>query len=181
MKINNNIDNLEDKIRIVEAMPADAKDIIEYCKIIGSETDNLMYGEEGIHQTVESEAKVLKEHMESDNRIFLVAKEGDRIVGTANYIGFTKERIRHRGELGITVLKSMWGRHIGTRLMEQIIEFAKKSAKSEIISLEVRSDNERAIALYKKFGFKKIGEFKGFFKINGENIDFDLMNLYLNK
>ena len=46
MKINNNIDNLEDKIRIVEAMPADAKDIIEYCKIIGSETDNLMYGDD---------------------------------------------------------------------------------------------------------------------------------------
>ena len=51
--------------------------------------------------------------------------------------------------------------------------------KSEIIFLEVRSDNEQAIALYKKFGFEKIGEFKGFFKINGKNIDFHLMNLYL--
>ena len=49
----------------------------------------------------------------------------------------------------------------------------------EQINLEVRSDNSRAIALYKKFGFRKLYTFSGFFKINGELVDFDFMNLDL--
>ena len=52
---------------------------------------------------------------------------------------------------------------IGTRLMEQLIMFSK-AAGAEIISLEVRSDNTRAIKLYEKFGFEKISVFKEFFK-----------------
>lgn len=85
----------------------------------------------------------------------------------------------HRGELEITVKKSHWNQGIGSKLLERIISFAREEANSEIISLEVRSDNKAAIHLYQKFGFKKIGTFKGYFKINGEMIDFDLMQLFL--
>lgn len=61
--------------------------------------------------------------------------------------------------------------------MEWIIDFVKNTIGTEIISLEVRSDNERAIALYKKFGFKKIGTFDGFMKINGMDVSCDIMRL----
>ena len=87
--------------------------------------------------------------------------------------------MKHRGEFGVSVLKCEWGQGIGSMLLEAIIDFAKNVAHAEIISLEVRSDNERAIKLYEKYGFEKIGCFKGFFKIEGEYVDFDLMNLYL--
>ena len=50
----------------------------------------------------------------------------------------------------------------------------------EQLNLEVRSDNARAIRLYEKYGFRKLCTFPHFFKINGEYIDFDLMNLELN-
>lgn len=168
-----------ENIVIMQAMPEDAEAVIEYCKVIGAESENLSYGAEGISQTAESEAEYLKKIYDAENQIFLLAKAGDRIVGTANYVGFSKPRMAHRGEIGISVLKAMWGQHIGTMLMQEMITFAKEEAKAEIISLEVRSDNERAIALYQKFGFEKIGHFPGFFKIDGKNVDFDLMNLYL--
>ena len=61
--------------------------------------------------------------------------------------------------------------------MEQLIDFSKNTAGTEIISLEVRSDNKRAIALYKRFGFKKVGTFNGFMKIDGTNISCDIMQL----
>ena len=48
------------------------------------------------------------------------------------------------------------------------------------MNLEVRSSNARAIRLYEKYGFRKLCMFPHFFKINGEYIDFDLMNLELN-
>ena len=59
-----------------------------------------------------------------------------------------------------------------------LIDFAKKNG-AEVLELQVRSDNESAIGLYKKFGFEKIGTYKNFFKIDGEYFDADFMNLYL--
>lgn len=57
--------------------------------------------------------------------------------------------------------------------------FAKENG-FEQLNLEVRSSNARAIHLYEKYGFRKLCTFPRFFKINGEYIDFDLMNLELN-
>ena len=51
----------------------------------------------------------------------------------------------------------------------------------EQLNLEVRSSNARAIHLYEKYGFRKLCTFPNFFKINGEHIDFDLMNLELTR
>lgn len=87
-------------------------------------------------------------------------------------------RMSHRAELGITVLMSEWGKGLGNRLMETVIEYAKNSG-IEIIELAVRSDNERAIRLYKKHGFESVGVYKSYFKIDEKYADFKLMNLYL--
>ena len=44
----------------------------------------------------------------------------------------------------------------------------------------MRGDNERAIRLYQKYGFVKIGAYPKFFKMEDNTYaDFDLMNLYL--
>ena len=79
----------------------------------------------------------------------------------------------------MSVRKAYWNRGVGTQLMEKILEFAKESAGADIVSLEVRSDNAAAIHLYEKFGFEKIGTFRGYFKIDGELIDFDIMERML--
>ena len=63
--------------------------------------------------------------------------------------------------------------------MEAILAFAKENG-FEQLNLEVRSSNARAIHLYEKHGFRKLCTFPHFFEINGEYIDFDLMNLELN-
>lgn len=43
----------------------------------------------------------------------------------------------------------------------------------------MRSDNVRAIRLYEKFGFRKLCTFPAFFRIGGQDIDFDVMLLQL--
>ena len=68
---------------------------------------------------------------------------------------------------------------MASALMEAILVFAKEN-DFEQLNLEVRSDNARAIRLYEKYGFRKLCTFPHFFKINGEYVDFDLMNLDLN-
>lgn len=166
-------------ILITKAAPEDAEEMLSLMKKIGAETDNLTFGAEGLPVSVEEEQNYITALAETTSSVMFVAKKNGKIVGDASFNGMTRERMKHRGEFGISVLKEEWGQGIGSMLLEAVIDFAKNTAHAEIISLEVRSDNVRARKLYEKYGFEKIGQFKGFFKINGEYVDFDLMNLYL--
>ena len=167
------------EIKIERAKAADAKAILDFTKVCGGETDNLSFGENGIQISLEEEEQYIASLENSDKNVFYVARDGEEIVGTGSFSAFQQERMAHRGEFGISVRKSHWNRGIGTKLLEKILDFAKNTAEAEIVSLEVRSDNKSAIHLYSKFGFEKIGTFRGYFKVNGELVDFDIMELFL--
>lgn len=162
-------------IEIVRAKGQDAEALLEYLKIVGSETDNLSFGAEGVLLEVEEERKYLDAQAQSHQNIQLLAKVNGEIIATASLIR-KKKRMSHRAEFGISVKKAWWGCGVASTLMEYILAFAK-STGVEQINLEVRSDNKRAITLYKKFGFHKLCTFPGFFRINEELVDFDFMNL----
>ena len=162
---------------IVRAQEQDAAALLEYLKIVGGETENLSFGAEGVPLNVEAERAYLDVQVQSHNNIQLLAKINDEIIGTAS-LNRQQNRMSHRAEFGISVKKAWWGCGVASTLMKYILAFARKTGVEQI-NLEVRSDNERAIALYKKFGFHKLCTFPGFFKINGELVDFDFMNLDL--
>lgn len=163
-------------IRSVEVK--DAEKILEYTKIVGNESNNLLFGSEGIGLNVVQEVKVLESIINHPKQIMIVAIANDEIVGLANLSGQTRERIAHQARLAISVRKDYWGKGISSQLMSSLINFAKE-IQIEVITLEVFSNNIRRIILYEKFGFEHIGEFKKFAKINGEFVDAKLMNLYL--
>ena len=164
-------------IIIKKAAAGDAAAILEYLKQVGSETDNLSFGGEGLPFSAEDEEKFILSLENSTDGILLVAKDGDRIVADASLSRYPR-RMSHRGELGVSVIKEYWGRGIGGRLIGKIIEFARENA-FEVIDLEVRSDNVGAIHLYEKMGFKKIGSHPTYMKINGEYCPADYMCLEL--
>ena len=164
-------------IKIEKASPLDAKEILTYLKQVGGETDNLTFGAEGLSLSVEAETEYIADMENSVDNIMLVAKEGGKIIGIAS-LNRLPRRMSHRGDFGISVAKQYWNRGIGGNLMTEIIKFAKLN-KFEVIDLQVRSDNESAIHLYKKFGFKKIGNHPAFHKVNGRNIPYDFMSLEL--
>lgn len=166
-------------ISITKAIPEEAEELLEFLKIVGGETDNLTFGSEGLPVSLEQEKDFLASLEDSTSSVMFIARKDGKIVGNARFDSMTRERLKHRGDIGISVVSAEWGQGIGSMLLEAVIHFAKNTAHVEIISLEVKSDNLRAIKLYKKFGFQKIGHFKGFLKINGKYTDFDLMNLYL--
>ena len=162
-----------------EAEPSDAGKFLEYSKIVGSETDNLTFGAEGLSLTISQEADFIRKFAGNPGSIMIVAFDEGELIGTgAVSVVSGKPRFAHRREIAISVRKDYWGKGIGTGIMNVLMDFAKKSG-AEVLELEVRSDNEAAIALYKKFGFEKIGTNEKFFKINGEFFAADYMNLYL--
>lgn len=166
-------------ITIEKARPEDAAELLEYLKIVGSETDNLSFGAEGLPFALEEEQQYLTSLQGSTTSAMFIAKKDGKIIGTADFRGNTRDRLKHRGEMGISLVKAEWGKGVGKKLMESVIEFAKTEAQAEIISLEVRSDNIRAIKLYEKYGFEKIGHFEGYMKVDGQLVACDFMKLSL--
>ncbi len=164
-------------VTIEKVRPEDAAALLDYLRQIGGESDNLTFGAEGLPVTVEEEEAFLQKQAAQTRGVMLLAWEDGEIVGDGHIEPFSR-RMSHRAGLGITVRKRAWGLGIGTAIMERLIAHAREH-RVEIIELQVRSDNVRAIRLYEKFGFVKIGHYPGFLKVNGVDVDCDLMNLYL--
>ena len=170
---------MDNSLFVIErARAEDAAALLDYLKIVGGETENLSFGAEGVPLTLEEEQTYLGKQYESADNAQYLAKVNGEIIGTAS-LNRKPRRMRHRGEFGISLKKAWWGCGAASVLTEAVLAFAKENG-FEQLNLEVRSDNIRAIRLYEKFGFRKLCTFPGFFKINGEYIDFDLMNLELN-
>ncbi|MFR8549185.1 MAG: N-acetyltransferase family protein [Lachnospiraceae bacterium] len=164
-------------ITIEKASPADAAALLEYLKTVGAQTENLTFGAEGLPVSEADEAAFIAGMAESADSIMLLAKADGKIIGDAS-VSRLPRRMNHRGEFCIAVAKEYWNRGIGSRLLEEILAFARKNS-FEVLDLQVRSDNKPAICLYEKFGFQKTGTHPAFFKIDGQYIAFDYMSLKL--
>ena len=162
--------------REVEA--SDAAELLKYNSKVGGETDYLSFGADSFNISAESEARFINRFKSSAKNLMLVALDGDRIIANASVERNRIPRYSHRAELSITVLREFWGRGIGTAMMQRLIEFSRDSG-AEIIYLDVRADNERAKALYRKFGFESVGIFKNYFKIKNDRFDAEIMTLLL--
>ena len=159
---------------ITQARPEDAAALLDYLKCVGGETDNLSFGPEGVPLDVEAETQYLAAQVASKDNVQYLAWADGQIIGDAS-LNRKPRRMSHRGEFGISVRKAYWGCGVASALMEAVLAFAVENG-FEQINLAVRSDNLRAIRLYEKFGFRKLCTFPAFFKLNGQYIEFDLMN-----
>lgn len=162
---------------IREAVPEDAEKLIAFLARVGGETDYLSFGKEGLPISTEEEEKFIQSMKEKEHSVLYLAWKDGEIVGDASLNGFFR-RMSHRAEFGISVAKAEWGQGIGSALLQKIIEYAKEHT-IELINLEVRSDNMRAIRVYEKYGFSKIGTSPAYYKMDGKYYDFDLMVLDL--
>lgn len=167
------------KIELAKA--SDAKEMLNYLKSVGSETDFLLFGNEGVDLTLEQEAQFLDSMNQTTHSRMYIAKDASKIVATAHIQGKTKIRTRHKAVIGISVLKDYWGQGIGSILMNKLIDFAKSNNHIEIIYLEVISTNTRAINLYKKFGFITYATDGSSTKVGNQYFDNLLMRLDLYK
>ena len=148
-------------ITIREAEINDAEEMIRYLNIVGGESNNLMHGANGFHVPAEAVKRRIQAHHESDNSVILIALDGGEIIARAELDGYPGTRLSHNAKFSISVRKDYWNRKIGTMLLTEIIEYAKKT-KLHNIELEVVAGNKAAIALYHKMGFTDIGIYKNF-------------------
>jgi ribosomal protein S18 acetylase RimI-like enzyme len=144
---------------IRSAVEKDAKNLSEVRVQIDGETENLdrEKGESYIDEI--GFKQLIKEDTESDHNLFLVCETEGRIVGFSRCEGNPLKRMSHKVEFGVCVLKEFWGYGIGTNLLNESIIWADTNEIKKI-TLNVLETNEKAILLYKRYGFEIEGVLK---------------------
>ncbi len=97
----------------------------------------------------------------TDTRHYLVAENGSGLIGWAGLIAYDDEA--HVSTIGVAPDRQ--GEGIGSRLLDALLEEADR--RSPVVLLEVRSDNERALAMYRRRGFAAIGRRPRYYQPSG--------------
>ena len=97
-----------------------------------------------------------------DTRHYLVAVDGDAVQGYAGLCDYPDEAFVQT----IAVARAAQGKGIGAQLLTALLAEASRRRHSRVL-LEVRADNDRAIALYERFGFRRSGIRRGYYSPSG--------------
>ena len=136
---------------------ADGGAVFENFNQTHAETDYLLtYPDENSFDP-EQEAEFLENKTNSPNEIEIIALVDGEVVGMAGIeaVG-SKYKVRHRAELGISVLKAYWGLGLGKALTRACIQCARDAGYVQL-DLNAVADNERALELYQSVGFVEFG------------------------
>ncbi|HKM42597.1 MAG TPA: GNAT family protein [Limnochordia bacterium] len=168
------------KLIIRKATPDDASHIIAYIDQISRETDYLTFGPGEFGISVDQEIAFIESVQNSDNQLMICAFVDHAIVGQLTFMGGSRPRTRHTGELGVSVLKKDWRLGVGTELIKYSLNWAKETHIVRKVNLRVRSDNAGAIRLYESLGFVYEGKKTREFSVDGIFYDSIHMGIEIN-
>ena len=135
----------------------DAEAMLENIKNACGETDFLThYPEYWENVSVESEEEWIRSKRDSENDLVIACYIDGRPVGSCDITFFNGCKNFHRAGLGISITKKYWNLGIGSAMFEALIEAARNRDGTEIVELTFIEENDRAKALYEKFGFKAV-------------------------
>ena len=160
---------------IRRARPEDADVWIANGNTVGAEMVYLM-----TEKFVRTPDEVRRQFAEAppERELWLVAEIDGRVVGGANFVRGKSTKSAHVGDLGMSILADYRNLGLGTAILEEGIEWAR-SVRVSRLKLGVFATNERAIALYRKFGFVEEGRLVGEVILDGQPVDEVLMALRL--
>lgn len=160
------------KIQIAE--PKDADLIYRHMMTVSGQTNNLSYSQRDIRKYLD-EIKISDKMKDPDTAVFFVAFEKGEIVGLAELSRRPLPRYEYRADLMVSIDQDYWSQGIGSQLMRKVITWAKKNWQVHGLYLDVISGNLHAIDLYKKFGFKIVGDIPLLMTISGQDVAGKLM------
>lgn len=109
-------------------------------------------------------SKLFEEELERRGRCYLVARQGEAVVGYAGLL-----MIADDGHVStVAVDPGVQGRSVATRLLLELIRGALALGAHQL-TLEVRASNQRAQRIYGRFGFAPVGARKAYYGDNGED------------
>jgi RimJ/RimL family protein N-acetyltransferase len=165
------------KFHIREAQEFDAEKLIDFTKIIFISSDQILTTIEEFNNSLEQQKGWIKTYSDNPTSTILLAELDGQIVGLLDFTTKKRKKISHTGEFGMSVHPDFQGKGIGNKLIETFLNWATEKSGIEKIILSVFASNEKAINLYKKFGF--IEEGRHIKAIKQNDIEYiDLITMY---
>jgi RimJ/RimL family protein N-acetyltransferase len=162
---------------IREAVLDDAAELLDFIRQVTGETPFLRFFPEEVTLNVEQERDFIRKFSAGNTSRLLVARIGGKVAATASIEGTPLKKFRHRGELGIAVLQCHWGKGLGTRLMQELLDWARANPLLSKLILHVNVENHAAVHLYLKCGFRREGLLSRDFYYDGRYVDTLIMGI----
>ncbi|MFC1851696.1 GNAT family N-acetyltransferase [candidate division CSSED10-310 bacterium] len=169
----------DDILLIRQVAEDDAQAVLDFVHSISAESDFLSFGYGEFETTLAEEREFIRSCWASDNQLFILGLIDNTIVATLIFSSGQRPRVRHSGELSMSVRKRYWGLGIGSLMLDTLITWARATQIVKKINLRVRTDNQRAIQLYECTGFLKEGTIRKEIFLDGTYFDHYWMGLEL--
>jgi [ribosomal protein S18]-alanine N-acetyltransferase len=108
-------------------------------------------------------ARAFTAELEAKHIRYVAARADDKLVGYAGISRLGRKRPYEYEIHTIGVDPTYQGQGVGRHMMEELLEYASGGT----IFLEVRTDNEAAIALYESLGFINVGLRRRYYRASG--------------
>lgn len=120
--------------------------------------------------TLENEKKYLEENINNEEVFAIVETENDKLIGT---VGLHEiNNVKRKATLGIFIGdKEYRSKGYGTEAIRLILDYGFNYLNLNNIKLDLMEFNERALACYKKCGFKEYGRRRKCNFVNGKYYD----------
>lgn len=152
-------DKIGRTVTLRSAEVSDAESFIDFMKAIAFETSYLIREPGEFDITLKHEEEFIEGFRKDPKALLLVAAIDGELVGNCSLMSMgSYRRYAHRCEVGIALYQKYSHAGIGTIMMETILSAAKDMGYEQA-ELEVVCDNQNAITLYQKLGFKVYGTF----------------------
>ena len=108
-------------------------------------------------------ARAFMAELEAKHIRYVAARDDSKVVGYAGISRLGRKRPYEYEIHTIGVDSAYQGQGIGRRMMNDLLEYASGGT----VFLEVRTDNEAAIALYESLGFVNVGMRRRYYRASG--------------
>ena len=145
------------KVIIRKPTAKDAEAIIHVITRADAETMFLARNPGEFCTSAERERQIIEHVLADHDAEWFVAEYDHQVVGQCS-VGLVRKnaRYRHRAEVAFVILQDFCNLGIGGRMMTECIRWCKEHGVAQI-ELDVVKNNDRAIRMYRSFGFEIIG------------------------
>ena len=162
------------KIVIRSAHEGDAAALLDHFKLLFQDGEGMIMAADEYHVEADELSKWIKSHNENPKNLLLVADFNSTFVGSIDFRIAKTRRCAHWGSFGMGVRVGWRSSGVGNALLTSMLDWAASVPEIEKVTLAVRADNPRAIALYKKHGFMLSGCDKAYLKLDDGTLVDDL-------